>query len=91
MIIDFDSIKEERYPQFKGGEKIKKDAKNSQVKTKVIITVAVIAVIFGVLYTICRVIGGAPEDFAGAAAPWVFLGIGTAGAITYLGTIEKSK
>ena len=72
-------------------EKIKKDAKNLQVKTKVIITVAVIAVIFGVLYTICRVIGEAPEDFAGAAAPWVFLGIGTAGAITYLGTIEKSK
>ncbi len=72
-------------------EKVKKDVKNSQVKTRIIITVAAIAVIFGILYTICRVIGGAFEDFADAAAPWVFLGIGIAGAITYLGTTEKSK
>lgn len=72
-------------------EKVKKDAKDLQVKTRIVITVAVIAVFFGVLFTICRVIGGAPEDFANAAAPWVFLGIGTAGAITYLGTNEKSK
>ena len=72
-------------------EKVKKDVKNSKVKTRIIITVAVIALIFGILYTICRVIGGALEDFAGAAAPWIFLGIGIAGAITYLGTMEKSK
>lgn len=72
-------------------EKVKKDAKDLQTKTRVIITVAVIAVIFGIGYLICRIIGGAPKEFAGAAAPWVFLGIGTAGAITYLGTMEKSE
>ncbi len=72
-------------------EKIKKDSKDLQVKTRVILTVAVIAVIFGVLYAICQGIGGDFRDFAEAAAPWVCIGIGLAGAITYLSTIEKNK
>ena len=71
-------------------EKVKKDAKNLQEKTRVIIAVAVIAAIFGVMYVVCLTIGGGAKDFATAAAPWVLIGIGVAGAITYLNTMDKS-
>ena len=71
-------------------KKVERDAKDLQVKTRIIITVAVITLIFGIAYTICRIIGGAPEDFVSAAAPWVFIGIGFAGVITYLASMEKS-
>ena len=76
---------------FKMTEKLKKDAKELQVKRKIIIIVAVIAVIFGILYVICGVIGGAPEDFSKAAAPWVFFGIALSGALTYLNAMETGK
>lgn len=76
---------------FKMTEKLKKDAKELRVKRKIIITVAVIAVIFGILYVICGVIGGAPEDFSKDAAPWVFFGIALSGALTYLNAMETGK
>lgn len=72
-------------------EKVKKDAKDLQVKTRVIITVAVITLIFGIAYTTCRVIGGEFKDFAQAAAPLVFYGIGFAGVMTYFATMEKTE
>lgn len=72
-------------------EKVKKDAKYLQVKTRVIITVAVITLIFGIAYTVCLVIGGEFKDFAQAAAPWVFYGIGLAGVMTYFATMEKNE
>lgn len=71
-------------------EKVKKDAKNLQEKTRVIIVVAVIAAIFGVMYVVCLTIGGGAKDFATAAAPWVLIGIGVAGAITLLQTTEET-
>lgn len=71
-------------------EKVKKDAKNLQEKTRVIIAVAVIAAIFGVMYVVCLIIGGGAKDFATAATPWVLLAIGAAGAITLLQTTEKT-
>lgn len=72
-------------------EKVKKDAKDLQVKTRVIITVAAILVVFGVLYVTCRIAGGDFKDFAEATAPWVFLGIGLAGVLTYFTAGVKNE
>ena len=43
-----------------------------------IIAASVIALIFGVAFVICKFIGGGPEEFASAAAPWVLMAIGIA-------------
>ena len=59
-------------------EKVKNDVKASQSKTRVIIAVTVITLIFGIAYVICRFIGGGPKEFASAAAPWVIMAIGLA-------------
>ena len=59
-------------------EKVKNDVKVSQSKTRVIIAASVIALIFGVAFVICKFIGGGPEEFASAAAPWVLMAIGIA-------------
>ena len=65
-------------------EKVKKDAEDLRVKTRVIITTAIIIVVFGILYVACRIIGGDFKDFAEAAMPWVLFGTGLAGVLTYL-------
>lgn len=65
-------------------EKVKMDAKDLQVKTRVVITTAIIMVAFGILYVICRIIGGNIKDFAEAALSWVLIGTGLAGVLTYL-------
>ena len=71
-------------------EKAKKDVDASQAKTKVIIAVAVVTLIFGIAYTVCRMIGGGAGDFVSAAAPWVLMAIGLAGVAAYYGTAEES-
>ena len=71
-------------------EKVKKDVDASQAKTKVIIAVAVVTLIFGIAYTVCRLIGGGAADFVSAAAPWVLMAIGLAGVAAYYGTMEDN-
>ena len=60
-------------------EKVKSDVKASESKTRVIIAMIVVALIFGIAYIVCRFIGGGAADFAGAAAPWVLIAIALAG------------
>ncbi|MDO4488421.1 MAG: helix-turn-helix domain-containing protein [Eubacteriales bacterium] len=72
-------------------EKIKKDTDDLKERTRIIITLAVVAAIFGIAFVVCRLIGGGAKDFAVAAAPWVFMGIGIAGAVTFFDTTDKSK
>ena len=74
----------------KMAEKVKKDVDASEAKTKVIIAVAVVTLIFGIAYTVCRLIGGGAADFVSAAAPWVLMAIGLAGVAAYYGTMEDN-
>lgn len=69
-------------------DKARKSAENSRNRTRVLIAVTVVALVFGIAYAICQAIGGAPEDFANAAASWVLMGIGLAGALALLSTRE---
>ena len=65
-------------------EKVKKDSKKAQTGSRIIITTVVLMIAVGVLYLVCRLIGGGLKEFAEGAIQWVILAIGAAGALTYI-------
>ena len=65
-------------------EKIEKDATVAKVRVRVIVTTAVIALGFGIIYSISIFTGGAFHEFCTGAIQWVMLGVGTACALTLL-------
>ena len=72
-------------------EKVKKDVKASQSKTRVIIAIAVVSLVFGIAYVVCRFIGGGAKEFAGGAAPWVMIAIALAGFAAMQNSENASK
>lgn len=64
-------------------EKVKRDSRNLQVSTKLILTTGILVAIVGVIYLISMIIGGAFRDFCEGAIKWVLFGIGLATVITY--------
>ena len=65
-------------------EKIEKDANVAKVRGRVLVTTAVIALGFGIIYSISIFTGGAFHEFCTGAIQWVMLGVGTACALTLL-------
>ena len=65
-------------------EKIEKDANVAKVRGRVLVTTAVIALGFGIIYSISIFTGGAFHEFCNGAIQWVMLGVGTACALTLL-------
>ena len=65
-------------------EKIEKDANVAKVRERVLVTTAVIALGFGIIYSISIFTGGAFHEFCTGAIQWVMLGVGTACALTLL-------
>ena len=64
--------------------KIEKDANVAKVRGRVLVTTAVIALGFGIIYSISIFTGGAFHEFCTGAIQWVMLGVGTACALTLL-------
>lgn len=69
-------------------EKLEKDVKNQKVNKRLIITVSSLAFLVTMIYFISIFVGGSFRDFCDAALVWVLMGIGLAGALTYLGQKE---
>ena len=65
-------------------EKIEKDANVAKVRGRVLVTTAVIALGFGIIYSISIFTGGAFHEFCTGAIQWVMVGVGTACALTLL-------
>lgn len=63
--------------------KVKRDSRNLQVSTKLILTTGILVAIVGVIYLISIILGGAFREFCEGAIKWVLFGIGLATVITY--------
>lgn len=63
--------------------KVKRDSRNLQVSTKLILTTGILVAIVGVIYSISIILGGAFREFCEGAIKWVLFGIGLATVITY--------
>lgn len=65
-------------------DKVKKDAKNSQVNSRLILTTGILVTVVGVIYAFSVVFGGEFKEFCEAAIKWVLLGIGLAAVCAYM-------
>lgn len=63
--------------------KVKRDSRNLQVSTKLILITGILVAIVGVIYLISIILGGAFREFCEGAIKWVLFGIGLATVITY--------
>ncbi len=70
-------------------DKVKKDAKNSQVNSRLILTTGILVTVVGVIYAFSMILGGAFKEFCEAAIKWVLLGIGVAAVSTYMSQKEQ--
>ena len=70
-------------------DKVKKDAKNSQVNSRLILTTGILIIVVGIIYAFSLILGGGFEEFCEAAIKWVLLGIGVAAVSTYMSQKEQ--
>ena len=65
-------------------EKIEKDVKVAKGNKRLIVTMALILLVVGIVYSVSTFVGGAFYEFCASAIQWVILGIGVAFAVTYM-------
>ena len=70
-------------------DKVKKDAKNSQANSRLILTTSILVLAVLLIYIASLLVGGSFRDFCEAALKWVLFGIGFAALFTYLGQKEN--
>ena len=65
-------------------EKIEKDVKVAKGNKRLIVTMALILLVVGIVYSVSTFVGGAFYEFCASAIQWVTFGIGVAFAVTYM-------
>lgn len=70
-------------------DKVKKDSRNSQINTRLILTTGILVTVVGIIYVSSLIVGGGFKDFCEAAIKWVLFGIGLAAAMTYMSQNEQ--
>ena len=70
-------------------EKLEKDVKNQKGNRRLLIMLSVMVLVVAIINFISMIVGGPFREFCDAALIWVLMGIGLAGALTYLGQKES--